>query len=526
MNGYHHSAEPATNSTGDCRNKFAADGVPPITIRRSTPTPEGMQNQRQQQQAAAASRSNGGCMLPQISPHTSILSGGQAPVAGQMGAQSPADTNVQTWGPVGPVAGSGDICLYKHPFQIKEEPSSCAQFRSYASSNGLHPISSSSSSVSAATTGPPEAQHLHIPNGAPHYALSMTNNADYHNRFAGSGKAGQTSKVKLEHPSTRSLFPSLSHSVVSNSDLEEANPSTLNPPLHSYSPYFGSGISDAPSLPSIPNSAHQLSRKRALSSSPLSDLATELSHSGGSFLYQAPNPLLTIINPATAATVTASPLSPGVPSTMSHLAGTSAAPSPTAKGHQFMRIQKRKTSIELNHNIDGSTNTTITNQITFCDHTRTQDNKYREPIVGHNVNGTLAEDDLMESSEYDSKQSRTSPEQPGLVQVKDEPVEPRICMWNGCGQEFGDLDDIVQHIENTHIEKGKMDDFTCMWQSCPRKCKPFNARYKLLIHMRIHSGEKPNKCTVSNQPLNLTQVLPHASKVHCVLHKLCGLLVI
>ncbi|XP_021108435.1 zinc finger protein GLIS3 isoform X5 [Heterocephalus glaber] len=56
-------------------------------------------------------------------------------------------------------------------------------------------------------------------------------------------------------------------------------------------------------------------------------------------------------------------------------------------------------------------------------------------------------------------------------------------------------EELVRHIEKVHIDQRKGEDFTCFWAGCPRRYKPFNARYKLLIHMRVHSGEKPNKCT-------------------------------
>ncbi|XP_041983856.1 transcriptional activator cubitus interruptus-like [Aricia agestis] len=77
---------------------------------------------------------------------------------------------------------------------------------------------------------------------------------------------------------------------------------------------------------------------------------------------------------------------------------------------------------------------------------------------------------------------------------KDKTQGERVCLWELCYERYPNQNTLVEHIERAHVNTYKGDEFSCLWKDCARGRRPFNARYKLLIHMRVHSGHKPNRC--------------------------------
>ncbi|XP_040567294.1 uncharacterized protein [Lepeophtheirus salmonis] len=92
--------------------------------------------------------------------------------------------------------------------------------------------------------------------------------------------------------------------------------------------------------------------------------------------------------------------------------------------------------------------------------------------------------------------------------IKEELLEPiasqedsgvYTCYWIDCGEEFENQERLVDHVNGIHMETKKgCEELPCLWKDCPRQLKPFNAKYKLLTHMRVHTREKPYKCNFEN----------------------------
>lgn len=114
----------------------------------------------------------------------------------------------------------------------------------------------------------------------------------------------------------------------------------------------------------------------------------------------------------------------------------------------------------------------------------------------------MEDDDNEEDADGDKSATRATKQQslPSETAADDsEPPLQLVCLWRDCDTPFETMDQLNEHVTEQHIGSGKAC-YSCDWQGCHRKQKPFTKRHKMYNHLRTHTGERPFRCLVPGMP--------------------------
>ncbi|XP_028311848.1 zinc finger protein GLIS2b isoform X2 [Gouania willdenowi] len=92
--------------------------------------------------------------------------------------------------------------------------------------------------------------------------------------------------------------------------------------------------------------------------------------------------------------------------------------------------------------------------------------------------------------------------------------EQLACHWKKCHLLFDSLQDLVDHVNDFHVKPERDSGYCCHWEGCARKGRGFNARYKMLIHIRTHTNEKPHRCPTCNKSFSRLENLKIHNRSH------------